>query len=368
VGYIDFLSHKFPTGGMCLKTLKKLPETLYEEKPLMKGIIKLDANENPYPPPQEVIEAINKVLKLVNRYPPEPVKLKEAIAKLNGLDRDNVVVGAGSDELIDLIVKAYVYQGAKVAVLYPTFPMYERFTTIAGGSIVRIPLNPDFTFNLNAIMDTLSSKDVQLFFMPNPNNPTGLGPSLEQIEELLQTGVLTVVDEAYYEFSAKTALKLLRNYENLIILRTFSKAYGLAGLRIGYCLASKQVVENLLKVKPPYNVSLIAQEAALTLLENQHIVNATVEAIKKSREALYNSLKQLKHVKPYPSEANFILLDVSRSGLSSSEISAKLLEHGISIRVIGVLSGFQGDFIRVTIGTDYENAMFIEALKEILGD
>ncbi|MBS7612026.1 histidinol-phosphate transaminase [Candidatus Bathyarchaeota archaeon] len=348
-------------------TWKKLPETLYEEKPLVKDIIKLDANENPYPPPQEVIESINRVLKYINRYPPEPRKLREAIAKLNGLNDGNVILGAGSDELIDLIVKAYVYEGANVAVLYPTFPMYERFTLIAGGSVVKIPLNPDFTFNLDAIIQTLSSKDIKVFFMPNPNNPTGLGPSLEQIEEVLKIAVLTVVDEAYYEFSAKTALNLLKNYENLIILRTFSKAYGLAGLRIGYGLASEQVVENLLKVKPPYNVSLIAQEAALTLLENRHIVDFRIETIRKARDSLYESLKRFKRIKPYPSEANFILIDVSGSGLSSKQVSAGLLEHGISVRVIGVLSGFQGDFIRITVGTDYENTMLIEALKKILG-
>lgn len=350
-----------------MKTLKKLPETLYEEKPLMKDVTKLDANENPYPPPQEVIEAINRVLNYINRYPPEPKKLREAIAKLNGLNDGNVILGAGSDELIDLIVKAYVYEGANVAVLHPTFPMYERFTVTAGGSVVKIPLNPDFTFNLDAFIQTLSSKDIEVFFMPNPNNPTGLGPSLEEIEEVLKMAVLTVVDEAYYEFSAKTALNLLRDYENLIILRTFSKAYGLAGLRIGYGLASKQVVENLLKVKPPYNVSLIAQEAALTLLENRHIVDFRIEAIRKARDSLYESLKQFKQFKPYPSEANFILIDVSGSGLSSRQISAGLLKHGISVRVIGVLSGFQGDFIRVTVGTDYENAMLIEALKKVLG-
>lgn len=349
-----------------MKKHKKLPETLYEEKSILENIIKLDANENPYPPPQEVLEAISRVLKYVNRYPPEPKKLRKAIAEFNGLSEDNVIIGSGSDELIDLIVKAYVYEGANVAVLYPTFPMYERFTIVAGGSPIKIPLNPDFTFNLDVVIQTLSSKDIEVFFLSNPNNPTGLGPSIDQIEEVLKMGILTVVDEAYYEFSAKTALKLLKDYENLVILRTFSKAYGLAGLRIGYCLASKQIIGDLLKVKPPYNVSLIAQEAALALLENNHIVNARVEAIKKARDSLYESLKRFKCIKPYPSEANFILIDVSGSGLSSNKISASLLERGISVRVIGSISGFQGDFIRVTVGTEYENSMFINALNEVL--
>ncbi|MEM2447590.1 MAG: histidinol-phosphate transaminase [Candidatus Bathyarchaeia archaeon] len=349
-----------------MKKRKKLPETLYEEKPFMKDIVKLDANENPYPPPQEVLEAINNVLRFVNRYPPEPKKLREAIAERNGLNSDNVVIGAGSDEIIDLIVKAYVYEGAEVAVLHPTFPMYERFATIAGGSIVKIPLNPDFTFNLATVIQTLSSRNIEVFFLPNPNNPTGLGPSVEQVEEVLKVGVLTVVDEAYYEFSAKTAVRLLKDYENLVILRTFSKACGLAGLRIGYCLAPRHVVENLLKVKPPYNISLIAQEAALKILENWHIVDAKVEAIKKAKNSLYESLKRFNCIKPYPSEANFILIDVSDSGLSSKQVSARLLKRGISIRAIGVLDGFKGDFIRVTVGTDYENTMFIKALEAIL--
>lgn len=348
-----------------MKTRKKLPETVYKERPLIAGMVKLDTNENPYPPPEEVVEAICRAARLVNRYPPEPRRLREAIAHLTGVEAENVLVGSGSDELIDLIVKAYVDKGAKTATIYPTFPMYERSAVVAGGVVERIPLNPDFTLDLDKALEVLSDS-VDVFFISNPNNPTGVGFPVEQVEKLLRLGVLTVVDEAYYEFSGRTALNLLGMYDNLVVLRTFSKAYGLAGLRVGYCIASEEMIQTLLKVKPPYNVNLLAQEAALAVLRNRDLVLQRISAIKEARNRLYEALKRLDGVKPYPSETNFILVDVSETGLTSEEIADRLFKLGVSVRRFGRFEGFQGDFIRVTVGTPEENDRFLESLKAVL--
>lgn len=348
-----------------MKTRKVLPGTVYMEGPLIADLTKLDANENPYPPPEEVIQAICRAARLVNRYPPEPKVLREEIARHIGVKAGNILLGSGSDELIDLIVKAYVDKGAKVATVYPTFTMYERFAIVAGGVVETIPLNPDFTLNLDRASKVLSNS-VDVFFLSNPNNPTGVGFPVEHIERLLRFGVLTVVDEAYYEFSGRTVLHLLDSYDNLVVLRTFSKAYGLAGLRIGYCIASEEIVQTLLKVKPPYNVNLLAQEAALAALRNQRIILKRVSAIVEARNSLYEALKQLKGIKPYPSETNFILVDVSESGLTSDEVASKLLKLGVSIRRFGRFKGFKGDFIRITVGTPEENDKLFRSLKAII--
>ena len=325
--------------------------------------IRLADNENPYDFPDEVRDKIYQAIGKAefNRYPDTNAEqLREKLAVYAGVSKENIMVGNGSDELILSSFLAFGV-GASFIVTTPTFSMYGIHGRVAGAREIVIPRQPDFSLDVSRLISAAASPDVKLMFLCNPNSPTGNITPTEVIEEILaNSNAVVVVDEAYSEFSGTSVSSLLGRYPNLVILRTFSKALSLAGLRVGYLLATDPLIQELYKVKPPYNLNSFSQAAAITVLENLHLFQTRVKAILIQREKLAYGLSQIPGTKVYPTVTNFILF---HPGLPSKLVYDGLVEREIQIRIPGdpALAGC----LRVTVGTEKENNIFLAALKEI---
>lgn len=308
----------------------------------------LDANENPFG--------------TLNRYPdPYQKALKEKLSQLKDIPSNNIFIGNGSDEIIDLVFRIFCEPGKdKVVTFPPTYGMYEVSSAINNIEVVRVPLTPDFQIDFEEFfIKTASNENIKIVFVCSPNNPTG--NNLYNIETLLQkTNAIVVVDEAYIDFSERNSLiEKLQNYPNLIVSQTFSKAFGLAAARVGVAYANQEIVTLLNKVKPPYNVSALNQKAALGVLENYKLVQYRINEILIQKKFLIKQLLEVKEViKIYPSDANFLLVEFKNANL----IYEKLIQHKIIVRNRNSLIK---NCVRITIGTAEENLQLINELKNL---
>lgn len=341
-----------------LRTLVPYDATHYPD------VIKLDANENPHDFPPEVLERIFREVggREISRYPDaSAAALRESLAAYTGVSPGCIMVGNGSDELILNIMLTFG-AGGKLAVATPTFAMYGLHARIAFAQKVEVPRLSDFRIDLEALKEAAAGPDVKVVVICTPNNPTGTATSPRETEEILKsTGAVVVVDEAYGEFGGESCIPLLGRYPNLIVLRTFSKAYGLAGLRVGYLLAGEPVIEQLLKVKQPYNLNAFSQAAARVVMENLTPFKERIERILVDRDKLMAALTALPGVETFPTRANFILF---RTPLPADKIYTGLLQRGVLIRSMD--GPGLSRCLRVAVGTEEENKIFIESLAEIL--
>jgi len=270
-------------------------------------IIKLDGNENPYGPSPRALAALADYERY-HIYPdPEHTLLREAIQDYLGVGKAHVMFGNGSDELIDLIMRLFLGPGEAVINCPPTFGMYSFDAAVCGAQVVEVPRRPDFSLDVEAIYRRALEKSPlkKLLLINSPNNPDGGLTSREDLLPLLELPLIVVVDEAYAEFSGTSLVDLVPEHPNLIVLRTFSKWAGLAGLRIGYGVFPLGIIRHLWKMKQPYNVNVAAQVAALASLEDLGYLRANVQRIVAERERLYAELKKLDFLRPYPSQSNF---------------------------------------------------------------
>ena len=298
------------------------PETLKGkiEVPL-EDIVKLDANENPYGCSPRVNQAL-ATYPYLNIYPDDgQTRLRELLAGYTGVDARHIVAGSGSNQLIDLVVRLFISKDDEVINCVPTFGIYRFSTELCGGTAVEVPRDENFAVSAGAIRKAVSKK-TKIIFLANPNSPTGTITPQSDILKILETGVPVVVDEAYYEFSRQTVAPLVNQYENLMVLRTFSKWAGLAGLRVGYGLFPPGVAGYLLRTKIPYNVNVAALVAVEESLKDIDYLMTTVGAIIAERGRLFTKLGKLEWIKPFPSQANFILCSVLKG--KASELQQKL--------------------------------------------
>lgn len=311
--------------------------------------IYLDANENPF----------NNG---VNRYPdPLQKKLKQRIAEIKGVKAEQLFLGNGSDECIDLLFRLFCRPGIdKVATISPSYGMYTVSARINQIELVEILLNEDFSLDPKRILN--ASKDCKILFLCSPNNPTGQSFPLNQLIELVENfqGIV-VVDEAYIDFSSEDSmLTVLNDYPNLAVSQTFSKAYGMAGIRLGMLFGSIELIFWINKIKPPYNINQLTQEFALNKLSDLSQVSSEIEVIRSEREKLMNSLIQLPMIlKVYPSDSNFILIKVS----DSDRLYSYLIEKGIVVRNRSN-QPLCLNTLRFTVGTPTENSQLLNALNE----
>jgi histidinol-phosphate aminotransferase len=273
-------------------------------------VVKLDGNENPYGCSLKVYQALATYPYYHNYPDPEQRELREVLEAYTGLGRQHIVCGMGSDELIDLILRLFLEPGDEVINCPPTFGMYPFSTDTGGGRLVDVPRTEGFALDMAGIKKALTGR-TKVIFVASPNNPTGNITTDKEIMELVGTGVIVVVDEAYFEFSNVTVANLVPAHPNLIVLRTFSKWAGLAGLRIGYGIFPLEIARYLMKIKQPYNASVAAQAAVLASLADIDYLRANVRKIVMERERLFGKLKELDWLVPYPSQANFILCSLS---------------------------------------------------------
>lgn len=327
------------------------------------GAIKLDANENPYPPPEILYQEAQAALSnsKFNRYPdPTANELRRSIARYAGVGVGQIMVGNGSDELIFNLLQAFG-SGGKVIIIEPTFGMYRIHSQIAGAQGVPVSRREDFSVDAAQVIDAAQQHKAKLVMLCSPNNPTGNATPLTVIEEILK-GVqgLVVVDQAYLEFGGEDCTTLLSKYSNLAILRTFSKAFGLAALRLGYLLAHPGVVKELMRVKQPYNVNSFTQAVGAAALRHLDAFKEQWQKIIADRDMLAEKLAQLPGLEVLPSDANFILV---RCQGRAEEIHRKLLEQRVAVRYMGPS---MPDYLRISIGSTEENQQLLQALQAII--
>ena len=329
----------------------------------MEQIVKLDANENPYGPSPRAVEALARYPYYAIYPDPDQVPLRRAISQYIGQPVERIICGNGSDEIIDLLMRLFVAPGDAVVESPPTFGMYSFNTGVVGGTLVQAPRNPDFSVDIEAIAEAVETSRAKLVFLPSPNNPDGSIVPRTHVERLLDLPVIVVIDEAYAEFSGHSVADLVGQAPNLVVLRTFSKWAGLAGLRIGYGLVPEPIIQHLWKIKPPYNINMAANAAAIASLEDLDYLMQNVRRIIAGRNRLFESLQTFPNLQPFPSEANFILMRV-RDG-RAKELKLALEQRGILIRYYSK-PGLQ-DCIRISVGTPEQNDQVLAALRQLVG-
>lgn len=321
--------------------------------------IKLASNENPVGPSPAAIRAIKESFADINRYPDgSGFYLKRALAEKLDVSDEEIILGNGSNELLDLAAKTFLKDGDEAVMATPSFVVYFMAVQSVGGKSIQVPLK-NYTHNLSAMAASITSA-TRMVFIANPNNPTGTINKKDEFESLMEKvpdNVLVVMDEAYYEYVSDhdyaDSMKYLRSEKNILILRTFSKIYGLAGLRVGYGIAKKEILADMNRLRAPFNTSTIAQKAALAALSDDAHVSRSREVNSAGKEYLYRELSAL-GISFVPTEANFVYIPVE----GSVALYERLLKMGVIIRPMGPSA------VRVTIGLPEENRRFIEALKQ----
>ncbi len=322
--------------------------------------VKLDANENPYGPSPRVLRAISES-EALHAYPDaEQRTLRAALAEYAGLATENIIVGNGSDEVLDMIIRLLLEPGDKVLSCIPTFGMYKFLTDVAGGQLIELDRTPDYGVDLEAITAATDER-TKLIFLASPNNPTGNSVPREQVISLLEMGLYVVIDEAYYEFAGHTVADLVNQYENLMVARTFSKWAGLAGVRIGYAIVSSEVCAYLNQIKQPYNVSVFAQIAALESLNDVNYLMTNVKALVSERARLFDFLQGIDYLSPIPSEGNYILCHVTRG--NGQQVYNLLKQRNIFVRYYD-RPNLKNCF-RISVGKPEETDRLVDALAEI---
>ncbi|MFC2019111.1 histidinol-phosphate transaminase [Chloroflexota bacterium] len=343
---------------------RRFPETLAGEVAVpVENIIKLDANENPYGCSPRVAPALSSYPDL-NIYPDsdqaEPRKL---LAGFTGAGAEQIVLGSGSNQLIDLVARLFILPGDEVINCVPTFDLYRFDSQMCGATLVEVPRDEKFNVDVRAVKAAITKK-TKLIFLANPNNPTGTLTPRQDIIEIADSGVPVLVDEAYVEFAGETLTPLVSRYENLMVLRTFSKWAGLAGLRVGYGIFTPPVASILLKAKIPYNVNVAALAAVRESLKDIDYLMGRVKDIIAERERLFEELSKLDFLKPYPSQANFIFCDVLKG--EARDLWQKLEKRGILVRYFA--TPLLGNAIRISVGKPEHTAALLKALRELGGE
>jgi histidinol-phosphate aminotransferase len=330
----------------------------------LREVIKLASNENPLGPSPKALSALKKCLRDLNRYPDSAgLSLKKRLAKHLGVSAANIVLGNGSDELIDIIIKAFVEEGQTILTSDVTFLEYEIVARILARRVITAPLKY-FKYDLEAFKARID-KTTKVIFISNPNNPTGTYVTKQDFDNFilgLRQDLLVVLDEAYDAFidvdDFPSGIKYLD--KNVIVLKTFSKAYGLAGLRIGYAVADAGLASCMEKARQPFNTNSLAQSAATAALDDREFLRRSRRVILEGKAYLYDKLKVM--AIPYvPSAANFILIDVGRDGAA---VFREMLKFGVIVRDMKQY-GLK-NFIRVSVGTKKENQRFIRVLRKVI--
>lgn len=343
-------------------------EELRREKNLEGEIIKLASNENPYPPLDEVKQEITDYLTRLNRYPNSgSYYLCRELAENVGVKPGQIFVGNGSNEIIDLLVRAFISPQDEIIYPFPSFIVYPIVTQLAGVKAVEVPLK-DYRLDLPAMKECIT-RNTKFIFVCNPNNPTGTYVTRKEVDRFLdgmRTDILVVFDEAYFEYVTANdfpdTFELLRNRPNVIILRTFSKVHSLSGLRVGYSISHEDFVTCLHKVRQPFNVNSLAQIAARAALKHRDKIETRVKENTEQKDEVREALLEMGFTVP-PSQTNF-LLALPPEG--SENLVEGLMQRGIIVRGMKPF-GLGEETFRVTVGTPYENEKFLRVLKELIG-
>ena len=324
-------------------------------------IIKLDGNENPYGPSPGVREALAS-FPYYHIYPdPGQREARRALAAYVGVSSEQIVLGTGSDEVMDLVLRAFVRPGEGVVNCPPTFGMYPFLTRVLGAEVVDVPRQDDFSLDLPGIEQV--ALRAKVIFVAAPNNPTGNPITRREVDALLATGLVVVLDEAYVEFATESFVGDVGPQSNLIVLRTFSKWAGLAGLRVGYGVMPETVAATLMKIKQPYNLNQAAQAALLASLDDIDLLRERVRLLIEERGRLFDAMSTIPWLSPLPSQANFILCELKRG--DALHVQSMLRERGIMVRHPDAPR--LRNYLRISVGLPEHREALLKALQEIGG-
>ena len=349
---------------------------LHYVKPEVRGIsaymlseyeheIKINQNENPHDVPRELKkEVLDFALERSwSRYPPfVPDDLQALLAQYTGWKPDGILIGNGSNELVQAIMTVFLKHGDKLVIPAPTFTLYRLIGKVLGAEVVEVPLLSDYTYDCDTL-EREFNEDGAMIVICSPNNPTGALYPPERLQKLVEeTDKPVIVDEAYFEFSGETVTGLLENNENLVVLRTFSKAFSLAALRAGYALMIPELAREVSKVKLPYNINFFTLAAAEKLLRNRSMLEKAIEEIIAERETMIQAMNKIDGVTAYPSRANFILFETS---FDPGDIFSRFLEDGLLVRDVSSYH-MLGKALRVSVSTPSDNRKFLKSLERIM--
>jgi len=351
--------------GLIRPEVKGIPEYIPGKNPDRPGVIKLASNENPFGPSPAALKAIAEEAKRLEVYPDQKSSLsREALAKKLGLVKENIICGNGSDDIMQILAATYLNPDDEVIISRNTFSVYELVARIFGGKLVLVDLK-DYEQDLEGMAAKISKK-TKLIFLTNPHNPTGTiftAPALESFLKKVPDNILVVIDEAYAEFVESQdfpdTLKYIKAGKNLVVLRTFSKFYGLAGLRVGYGIGPKEIIAPMFRTKMPFNVNRLAQAGAIAALDDKDFLNKTFKNTAEGKKYLYAELDKL-GLDYKKTEANFIFINLKKS---ADEFMLKLMAKGIIIRPL--TSFGLPEAIRVSIGTKEQNEKLISAISKL---
>ncbi|MEM1507250.1 MAG: histidinol-phosphate transaminase [Candidatus Bathyarchaeia archaeon] len=329
-------------------------------------ILKLNSNENFFIPLEFVRSVLRQVIEEVDPriYPRDEFReLREAISKNTGVSPENIVIGTGSDQLIDLVSRIFLKEGDEAISIEPTFSIYERCVRIQNADYKTVPLKDDFSLDADAMLSAITPK-TRVIFLCSPNNPTANNLNHKDILRLAESfDGLVAVDEAYADFTSSSLINAANSLENLIVFRTFSKVFGLAGLRVGYAVANRRLSMMINeRFQMPYSVSITALRAAVKMLDRMEYIEETINAVKSERNRLIRKLNEINGVRAFPSETNFVLFQVNKNSLM---VYRGLLNRGIIVRNVGRVLGFE-NCLRVTVAPRHYMDRFIGELREVL--
>ena len=328
--------------------------------------IKLNQNENPFDFPTDLKEEVFQRFKTRewSRYPDfVPDSVRERLAEFSGWHRNGVLVGNGSNELLQATLMVLVDNGTKVVIPTPTFTVYALIAAILGAEVIRIPLNSDMSYNVDELISESERSGAGVLIINTPNNPTGSVIQNKELRRILEEfSGHVLLDEAYFEFWGHSGLELLEEHPRLIITRTFSKAMGMAGLRVGYLLAHEDLVSEISKAKLPYNVNQFSLTAVEVAVENKERFRSAIETVLKERDRLAGELNRISGIKVYPSKANFLLVEVP---FEPKEIFEALYRQGILIRDVSSYP-MLSKCLRISVGTREENDRLLSALRTVM--
>jgi histidinol-phosphate aminotransferase len=363
----------------------KIKDTVKEQDPYIPGrsikeiveqygldkdeIIKLGSNENPLGTSPRAVEAVKNEAKFMYRYPESDLKeLTKDVAAYSGVSPEQVILGGdGADEILDILGKTLIEPGDEFIVPIPSYMYYEFTLKIHGG--VPIYANwdmPENVLNVGSVLESITPR-TRIIFLCTPNNPTGALIDRRDILTILEnTDALVVVDEAYFEFSGVNNVDLISKYDNLFILRTFSKILGLAGMRIGYGIGNPQFIEYMKRVKPAFSLTRLSQIAASASINDREYIEKSTALSIESREYLYREISKIPELDVYASKANYLLVDIRKTEMTSKLMSEELLKEGIIVRDCSSFRGLDDYWIRVSVGTMEENEKFIDMIRKIV--
>jgi histidinol-phosphate aminotransferase len=323
-------------------------------------IVKLDANENPYGPSPKVAEVLTKA-QTIHVYPdPEQRKVRAALGRYIGYDPEWIMAGAGSDELLNMMIRMFVPMGGSILDFPPTFNYYPFLVGVQGGNVTSVQRRPDYTLDTAATLEEI--KKANLTLIATPNNPTGTVVPNADIETLARTGAPLVIDEAYAEFAGESCVSLVCEYPNLVVMRTLSKWAGLAGLRVGFMVAHPDLIDVVLRIKDPYNLNAAAEAALLATMDDLPYLQGRIDAMIAEKRRMETELAKRPGIEVVPSDANFLLCKLTQ--VSARDVHARMLQRGILLRYFD--TPLLSNMIRISAGRPDQTDALLVALDEVM--